>query len=605
MISPSRWRHGKLIATATAVTLATFLPMTGAHAAVVPAATTTVASAQLAPAATPLYDKVWVCKYSAKPSYGEKAQTVKSVAWQPGYDPGGSFTDAQGLSLILTWDTGQNKPTTGDCPTYTALPPAPTVNDPCGLNNATWNVPADTSTLRWYVDSSGHLWVESKLGPNGYPLVIFPDGTRHDYGLPTDSGALCVAAVPAAPTQTVVCGTTDNDTVAVPADTAEMAYTSSGWVNGTWTVTVATKPGYVLPAGATTKWTFTDAHTPCVAAMPAAPTWTEVCGLTDNDTVTVPADTAEVAYTSSGWVKGTWTITVAAKPGFVLPADATATWTFTDKHTPCVAAMPAAPTWTEVCGLTDNDTVTVPADTAEVAYTSSGWVNGTWTVTVAAKPGYVLPAGATTTWTFTDKHAPCAITTAPAAPTVTDKCGVADNDEVVLPSDTDQYSYASTGWVDGKLVVTATAKDGWSFPADMTHVWTFTDAHTPCVAAMPAAPTWTEVCGLTDNDTVTVPANTAEYAYTSSGWVNGTWTVTVAAKPGYALPAGATTTWTFTDKHTACSAAMPAAPTWTEVCGATDNDTVTVPADTTEYAYTSSGWVNGTWTVTVAAKAGY
>ena len=62
------------------------------------------------------------------------------------------------------------------------------VNDPCGPDNATWtNVPGDTDTFHWAVNSSGHL-VVSIVADN----TEFPDGsTTYDYGTAPDSGVAC------------------------------------------------------------------------------------------------------------------------------------------------------------------------------------------------------------------------------------------------------------------------------------------------------------------------------------------------------------------------------------------------------------------------------
>ena len=61
-------------------------------------------------------------------------------------------------------------------------------------------------------------------------------------------------------------------------------------------------------------------------------------------------------------------------------------------------------------------------------------------------------------------------------PTVTAKCGP-DNDIVTVPT-TEGVTYTSTGWVDGKLTVTAEAKAGFKLTGETS--WTFTDNNEAC-----------------------------------------------------------------------------------------------------------------------------
>lgn len=67
-----------------------------------------------------------------------------------------------------------------------SLPAVPSVNDPCGLDNATWNIPEDTETLRWDLED-GEL-VVTILAAN----TTFPGGaTSYNYGLAADSNEAC------------------------------------------------------------------------------------------------------------------------------------------------------------------------------------------------------------------------------------------------------------------------------------------------------------------------------------------------------------------------------------------------------------------------------
>ncbi len=76
------------------------------------------------------------------------------------------------------------------CPETIQIPAAPSQTDPCGLGNATWDVPADTATLDWSL-VNGVLSVS--IIPAG---VTFTDQTTsHSYGTATDSGEPCIAGV--------------------------------------------------------------------------------------------------------------------------------------------------------------------------------------------------------------------------------------------------------------------------------------------------------------------------------------------------------------------------------------------------------------------------
>lgn len=66
------------------------------------------------------------------------------------------------------------------------LPDTPTVNDPCGIDNAEWIVPSDTNMYTWAVNEEGHLIVTTTTD------YEFPGGKKsHDFGVAKDSGVLC------------------------------------------------------------------------------------------------------------------------------------------------------------------------------------------------------------------------------------------------------------------------------------------------------------------------------------------------------------------------------------------------------------------------------
>ena len=340
------------------------------------------------------------------------------------------------------------------------------------------------------------------------------------------------------------------------------------------------------------------AHTPPteVEVTPSASV-TPVCGA-DNDVVTA-GPTTGVDYAVSGWSNGVNTVTATPQAGYVFPAGAQASWTFTDTEIDgCTEVTPSASV-TPVCGP-DNDMVTA-GPTTGVDYAVSGWSNGVYTVTATPQAGYAFPAGAVTFWSFTDDNVPCEEEVIPAEPTVAPVCG-ADND-VVTAGPTTGVDYAVSGWSNGVYTVTATPQAGYVFPAGATTFWSFTDMNEPCDGEVtPLAPSVAPVCGP-DNDVVTVPVQ-AGVDYAVSGWSNGVYTVTATPQAGYVFPAGAVTFWSFTDANEACPMEVtPVAPTVDPVCGP-ENDEVNV-ATTTGVTYTVSEWVDGSVTVTATAQAGY
>lgn len=77
------------------------------------------------------------------------------------------------------------------------VPATPEVNDPCGVNNASWVKPADSAQVSWVVRSDGHLIATANEG------YVFSDGTKsHDYGVAKDAGTPCQPE-PAEPTGSI------------------------------------------------------------------------------------------------------------------------------------------------------------------------------------------------------------------------------------------------------------------------------------------------------------------------------------------------------------------------------------------------------------------
>ena len=73
------------------------------------------------------------------------------------------------------------------------IPQTPTVVDPCGVDNATWEKPQDTDQITWTLTQDGHLVATTRSG------FRFSDRTtEHDFGVAPDSGKAC--PVPPVPT---------------------------------------------------------------------------------------------------------------------------------------------------------------------------------------------------------------------------------------------------------------------------------------------------------------------------------------------------------------------------------------------------------------------
>ncbi|MGB4967682.1 MAG: hypothetical protein WBO35_05790, partial [Candidatus Saccharimonadales bacterium] len=163
-----------------------------------------------------------------------------------------------------------------------------------------------------------------------------------------------------------------------------------------------------------------EAADPADPRTPAAVTFTDPCG-TANDVVNIPSSQYAyytyngTQYSAAATLPATGAVTVTASPKsytftfngqtYTLPYTLTGTtsWSYTFTNAPCTTTA-AAPTVVPECGP-NNDAVTVPANTATVTYTSTGWVNGSLTVTATAAPGYVITGDST--WTFTDANVPC------------------------------------------------------------------------------------------------------------------------------------------------------------------------------------------------------
>ena len=227
-----------------------------------------------------VYHKVYVCKYVGTPGTNERLQTgdnpisvdTHSLSGFTGL--GSFFNDAQGRSIAIAWDNGDHtEPSVTMCPPpapdQVPVPAMPNTYDPCGLANATWIVPANTSTVTWAV-VNGHLVATTTSGN-----VFVGGGTTHDYGLAVDSNTLCpptevpVPATPGDVTFSDICGM-ENDKYTIPS-TAHVKYYVNGNIipavagsysaTGTVSVVAIADQGYVL--NGTHSWSHEFTDVPC------------------------------------------------------------------------------------------------------------------------------------------------------------------------------------------------------------------------------------------------------------------------------------------------------------------------------------------------------
>ncbi|MGH7241424.1 MAG: hypothetical protein ACREGB_03960 [Candidatus Saccharimonadales bacterium] len=146
------------------------------------------------------------------------------------------------------------------CATVIPVPAQPGVTNPPGPNNATWNVPASTSTLKW-TDVNGDL-VVTIVASN----TTFPDGsTTHDYGVAPDpdkagGGGGSTSVTPAAPSATQPSCKHTYETV-TPSNQAGVNWNHNQVtlkVGESVKFTASPAKGFKFPSGAKASWSFTN-----------------------------------------------------------------------------------------------------------------------------------------------------------------------------------------------------------------------------------------------------------------------------------------------------------------------------------------------------------
>ena len=200
------------------------------------------------------------------------------------------------------------------------VPHAPQSIDPCnttpGVNNATWQTPAETDQVVYSINELGQLIVKTKPG------YVFTDGTHeYNYGYAPDDGQNClITVVPVAPAQIDECnavGGGNNAYWPVPADTDAIDWnlTAAGHLTAT------AKTGYQFSDAGLTFIDFGPAIDdgqvcpPTSVPVPAQPEHIEVCnppGEGNNSIWIVPESTPEVYWTHIGGI-----LIAYPNPGYV------------------------------------------------------------------------------------------------------------------------------------------------------------------------------------------------------------------------------------------------------------------------------------------------
>jgi hypothetical protein len=382
-----------------------------------------------------------------------------------------------------------------------AIPLTPTVTDLCGLNNATWNIPTDTAEVTWAV-VGGELIATA----HGFVFDEETQATTSNYGVAPDSGILCATTQ----TPTVLNDTCQlmQDTYVIPTVAGVTYYINGVAVaGGTYTnttgansliVTAEAQPGYELIGQSS--WTLTFTNKPCPVTEVPAPTAVNPCGTKFDDFDFVDGENYHWVVTGSTAL-GTVTLTAVVDNSDYAFAEGVKTeYTFTFTNTPCTLGG----AWVECTDFRLTLDAALPEGTAvyvELRDADGEVLLGGYITDLAGETSillsdvldgyidpqevraiayqYVYPDESASELQVTEVAYECwAEEVTPVAPTVSTVCG-ANNDTVALP-ESEGVEYSSTGWVNGTLKVTATAKDGYLFAERTVTSWTFTDANTTC-----------------------------------------------------------------------------------------------------------------------------
>jgi len=217
------------------------------------------------------------------------------------------------------------------CDTVIPVPPKPSVTDPCGPSNASWNVPANTSQYSWSIDQAGNLIVTAKSG-----YTFAGDVKTHNYGKPTDSGLLCEVPVPPRPSVTDPCNLDgDNATWNIPANTSQYSWS----VDQAGNLIVTALGGKAFPGQQATHNYGKPVDSGIKCATPVKPAKIDICGRL-HDRFTVPStegidyymgDTKLTAGEQPALLSS-FTVTAMAQPNYELQGANSWMLNFTDEY---------------------------------------------------------------------------------------------------------------------------------------------------------------------------------------------------------------------------------------------------------------------------------
>lgn len=382
--------------------------------------------------------------------------------------------------------------------------PAPMPVDPCGLNNAFWVKPHDTSTIDWSLN--GGVLTATAIG------VLFQDGrSTISFGTATDSGTLCSVKLPHAPDTDDPCGPA-NATWDMPRNTHE--YTWS--LNSDGHLIATTTANYIFSNGQTSHdfGVATDSNQPCPVTI-TQPT----CDVAGSMTLSMPEhhhgdyyfevtigsglpviyEEDELPMTITGIAQGTTVHVKLVRDGLFKQIIFSKDYSF--NMLSCVE-VPAKPAPSDPCGPA-NATWAIPENTSTVM-----WSLNDNNELIATAVGSLFTDGTSTHnyGTANDSNTLCA----PMAPSVAVHCGLYNNDEPVLP-DSEHFTWSVYGDNEtNTLTIEAIADEGYSFDKETQTIWEFVDEHTACT--MPPLQTTPKTCHA--DATVTVEYNTERYYYT-------------------------------------------------------------------------------------------
>ncbi|WP_182378775.1 LPXTG cell wall anchor domain-containing protein [Nocardioides sp. WS12] len=533
--------------------------------------------------------KMVVCKYSATPTYGEKAQTVV-IRDLPGgvtlpVDWPLQFNDAQGASIAtrhpLDGENSNEININTECPPYVPpgviVPPVLTVNDPCGLNNAEYNdPPAGSYTFVRNPDGSLTLTATgNNVFPSPPPAPALPGTTTWTYAAPADSGILCSATVPDLGIEDP-CGLDNAAYEAVPASDF---YTSE--VNEDGSVTLTAIDDYSFDGGPTYTYPApVDSNELCRVIAPELDV-NDPCGLDNAAYEEVPASDL---YTSEVNEDGSVTLTAVADYGF----DGEPTYTYpapVDSNELCPVIAPELDV-NDPCGLDNAAYEAVPENEL---YTSEVNEDGSVTLTAIAdygfdgEPTYTYPAPV-------DEGILCSATV-PDLGTV-DPCGL---DNIAYEAVPANDFYTSEVNEDGSVTLTA-IKD-YAFDGKPTYTYPApVDEGILCPAIAPELDVLNP-CGVDNAAYEPVPANDL---YTSE--VNEDGSVTLTAIKDYGFDGEPTYTYPApVDSNELCPVIAPELDV-NDPCGLDNAAYETVPENE---LYTSEVNEDGSVTLTAIADYGF